>query len=956
MMDAEHSHSIAPSTDDELYRAIGLLAADAGLSPPLFLKNLKGDVRATANPRRALTSYHRFLMTGFPSAWLRDFEAHRLLQQIVLELFSQSQYLADILVRNPELFRWLTSSNVLTLTKTREEYVTEVTDAIGLFQRSERKLDSLKRFQRRELLRIGARQILEEADVATTSGELSALADAIIGSVLELAYDQIAGAVQGNVRRELAVIGLGKLGGEELNVSSDIDLVFVYDKDGAFDGSQLRLATLHEYYCRVAEYVVRRLSEHTAEGHLYRVDMRLRPDGNSGPLAMSRAAYFAYYEARGELWERQMLIKSRVVAGDRRVGEGWREEIQPFIYPKTLLASPLEEIARIKARIESNLDNEKNIKLGSGGIRDIEFVVQALQLLNGGNNVQLRQRNTLLALRQLAQSKHLNETEERDLESAYRFLRTVEDRLQLLHGLQRHSIPESEEERRILARQLGYNSAVAFSADLASHQKRIRTVVRSVFGKKPGLPMSNSREGTESVLDLNKLRKWGVLDERGAQLQISRIVKEMPELAHPVRFHVFMDLIRKHRAPDWCLHNFLRLASSAPIKRTLQQAASSDKVLDLLLLLCSRSSRYVDLLSREPLLFEALVGRSEDLLSPGIGWTFLKSSNLQRHRVYNEFKSVLRFVLGEISARELIRELSKLADEIVADAFTRAQTELGHARGLSVALIALGKFGGGEISIGSDLDVILLHKGGSGANPSKIVNTLGRRLREMLDQVYQVDFRLRPEGKNAPLATEFEYYKDYFTGRASLWERQSLVKARFVAGNADFGREVMDHIVSTAYRSSLPKEWKKEILSMRGRMVKERSRQNDGEDLKVGVGGLVDLEFLVQTVQLRYGREFKWLIRSSTFEAVASLVGRNLLRQSDVKKIEKNLEYLRRLEACIRMNSETADFVLPAEKERLQAVVAAMGNASLGAFRKALLQTRKANRKLFTTTVRSIPK
>ena len=226
----------------------------------------------------------------------------------------------------------------------------------------------------------------------------------------------------------------------------------------------------------------------------------------------------------------------------------------------------------------------------------------------------------------------------------------------------------------------------------------------------------------------------------------------------------------------------------------------------------------------------------------------------------------------------------------------------------------------------------------------------------MLDQVYQVDFRLRPEGKNAPLATEFHYYKDYFAGRASLWERQSLVKARFVAGDADFGREVMDHVMLTAYGSPLPKEWKKEILSMRGRMVKERSRQNVDEDLKVGVGGLVDLEFLVQSVQLRYGSEFRWLIRSGTFEAVASLVGRNVLGQSDVRKIGRNLEFLRRLEACIRMNSETADFVLPAEKERLQAVVAAMGNASLGAFRKGLLQTRKANRKLLTTTVRSIPK
>ncbi len=524
-MDVERNHSAAPTTEDQLYHAIGQLAADAGLTPPLFLKNLRRDVRATAHPRRALNSFHRFLMTGFSSAWLRDFDSHRLLQQILLELSSQSQFLADILVRNPELFRWLTSSNVLKITKTRDNYVAEASAAIRLFQRSEKKLDSLKRFQRRELLRIGARQILEEADVATTSSELSALADAITESVLGMAYDQMGETIQGTVKAELAVIGLGKLGGGELNFSSDIDLVFVYDQDGPLEGSQPRLSTLHEYYCRVAEYVVRRLSEHTAEGHLYRVDMRLRPDGGSGPLAMSRAAYFAYYEARGELWERQMLMKARVTAGDRRVGEGWMEEIQPFIFPKTLLSSPLEEIAKIKARIESNLDEGTNIKLGSGGIRDIEFTVQALQLLNGGNNVSLRQRSTLDALRQLADSGHLRESEGRDLASAYRFLRTVEDRLQLLHGLQKHSIPESLEERKILARQLGFGSVAAFSKKLESHQVRIRKAFRSVFGKKTGARKKAGAVIGDSHVDPRLVRKLGAQDGQTAQSNLALIMR-----------------------------------------------------------------------------------------------------------------------------------------------------------------------------------------------------------------------------------------------------------------------------------------------------------------------------------------------------------------------------------------------------------------------------------------------
>lgn len=956
MIQTENSHTIAPSTEAELCLAIGTLAADAGLSPPLVLKSLKADVRATAHPRRALTNFHRFLLTGFTSAWLRDFQEHKLLQQILLEIFAQSQFLADILVRNTELFRWVTSSNVLKVTKTNQEYVAEASDAIGLFQRLEKKLDSLKRFQRRELLRIGARQILREADVGITSAELSALADSIIGAVLELAYNQISESLQGKPEKELAVIGLGKLGGGELNFSSDIDLMFVYEKDGPLSGLPNRLTSQYEYYSRVAEFVVRRLSEHTAEGHLYRVDMRLRPDGHSGPLAMSRGAYLAYYEARGELWERQMLIKARVVAGDRNVGEGWRQDLQPFVYPKTLLVSPLEEIARIKTKIELNLKDEANIKLGSGGIRDIEFAAQALQLLNGGNNVQVRERNAILALQKLTNSRFLEAKEGCSLESAYRFLRTVEDRLQLLHGLQKHSLPESPEERQILARQLGYGSARAFSRDLESHRSKIRMIFRSVFSIKQPHGAGRFAPQPDLLPDAKRLHRMGFLNASVAQKQIGKVIQEIPELGKPERLGSFLDLVRQRHAPDWCLDNFLRLASSGPIKRATQQAVLSDKALGLLLLLCSRSSTYVGLLSREPLLFEELVGRPEDLLAPGIGWTFLKSADLPRYRVYNEFKTVLRFVVGEISVRELTLELSQLAEDIIVHAFGLARGEEPRESAVPLVLIALGKLGGREISIGSDLDVVLLYKDGPQSCGSKTVQRVGRRLREMLEQVYKVDFRLRPEGKSAPLATEFSYYKEYLRVRASFWERQSLVKARLIAGDGDFMREAMEHVAYVTYHSPLPRHWTREILAMRQRMVRERSKRGADVDLKVGIGGLADLEFLVQALQLRFGAGSAELVQMNTFEAVSALKGRRVLKNREVTKIGKNLEFLRRLEACVRINSETTDFVLPTEKDQLQAVVAAMGASSPKAFRRNLQQTKRENRRLFNTVLKTLLK
>ena len=951
---AEHPQHGAPSKEEEILHAIGSLAAEAGLPPPLVLKALKADVRATAHPRRALTNLHRFLHTGFSSAWLRDFHEHRLLQQILLELFAQSQFLADILVRNPELFRWLTSTNVLKLTATREQYALDASNAVSLFQRMDRKLDTLKRFHRRELLRIGARQILKEADVQTTSRELSALADSIVGTALDLAYQQVAEGVASPLPRNLAVIGLGKLGGGELNFSSDIDLMFVYDEDGPLSPSLGRIATLHEYYSRVAEYVVRRLTDHTAEGHLYRVDMRLRPDGQSGPLAMSRSAYIAYYEARGELWERQMLIKARVIAGDQAVGERWKQEIKPFVYHKTLLASPLEEIAGIKSRIESALEGTTNIKLGSGGIRDIEFTVQALQLLNGGGSEALREANTLKALRNLEEAGHLKLKEGTGLQDAYIFLRTVEDRLQLLHGLQQHSLPESSEEKRVLARQLGYDSSGAFERELARHQR----LIRSVFSSVVGLPSSQKKvsKGPRVLVSPGELKRSGFIDRESARKNLTALVSEIPGLSLHDRSRAFLRSLRALGAPDGCLQNLLMLAGSPPIKRALAQAAMSESAFDMILLICSRSSHYAALLSREPLLFEALVGRSEDFLGPGFGWSFLESSDLSRFKRYNEFKIVLRFLAGETTVRWFTQELSDLADEILRVAFERSKAAALGIGQTPVALLALGKLGGRELSIGSDLDVVLIYSEDTVGAAARAVNELGRAIRQTLENVYRLDFRLRPEGKNAPLATEFRYYTEYLRSRASLWERQALVKARLLVGEREFGESALESLRDFAYKTPLPPSWKKDTVAMRKRMAVERSRHDPQSDLKVGVGGLVDLEFLAQSMQLRFGRQVAEAMQPNTFEVVAVLAAAGILKKRVAEKITGNLSSMRQLETFIRLNSEAQDFVLPTEAERLQLIAAAMHLGSPRRLRSSVQRLRKENRKLMMAMLKSIPR
>jgi glutamate-ammonia-ligase adenylyltransferase len=953
-MATERSQHDLPSKEEEMLRAIGPLVADAGLSPPLVLKALRTDARRTAHPRRALTNFHRFLLTGFPSAWLRDFHEHRLLQQILLELFAQSQFLADILVRNPELFRWLTSSNILQTTATKEQYALDAVNAASLFQRMEKKVDSLKRFHRRELLRIGGRQILKEAEVRTTSLELSALADSIVEAALALAYGQIAEGIPATLPRNLAVIGLGKLGGEELNFSSDIDLMFVYDEDGPLVPAIGRIATLHEYYSRVAEYVVRRLTEHTSEGHLYRVDMRLRPDGQSGPLAISRSAYMTYYESRGELWERQMLIKARVIAGDREVGERWKRDIRPFVYHKTMFSSPIEEIATIKSRIESRLEAGTNIKLGSGGIRDIEFVVQALQLLNGGGNPELQTESTLRALANLSVAGLLKSAEAEGLQRAYAFLRTAEDRLQLLHGLQEHSLPESAEEKRILAKQLGYSTVKSFEKELSQHQRNIRNVYSAVFGS--SLPGNGGVDGPEALVSQREFAAVGFVEPFSASKNLNALLAEIPALRPKERLSGFLKSVRRGGAPDRCLDHLCLLLASAPIKRALAQAAANESALELIMLLASRSSKNVTLLSREPLLFEALVGRSEDLLGRGFGWSFLKSNDLPRYKQFNEFKVVLRFLAGETSVRALTEELSDLADDVLRFAFERSRESIPECGRTPIAILGMGKLGGRELSVGSDLDLVLLYRDDGGAVSSRAVNALGRTLRQFLEGVYVVDFRLRPEGRNAPLATEVNYYHQYLSDRASLWERQALLKTRFLAGDREFGTATVGTFRQFICTTNLPASWKREIAAMRKRMAVERSKRNSKADLKVGVGGLVDLEFLVQSMQLRFGRQLAEAMQTNTFDMISILGAAGFLKKKVALRIADNLSFMRALEASIRLNAETQDFVLPAEPARLRLIAASMQLNSVHELKASVQKVRTENRSLFVSMLKSLPR
>ncbi len=925
--------SFQPISQDDLLRSLGPMLVSAGISPAEFIPELNRSLSKSADRRRALNNFLRFLTSAASPSLLHEFASHGVLLDLALDLFAQSQYLTDILVRNPELFQWLTTSDVLNKTKSTELLRTEALASAEPFERTEKKLSALKRFHRREMLRIGARDILRKADIETVMLELSSLADSIVQAVLGIAELDVQKNTGIELRDMLCVVGLGKLGGNELNFSSDIDLMFVYERDMELDMSGTRTKTTFEYCSKLAEIVVRRLSEHSDGGHLYRVDMRLRPDGQAGPLAMSRQGYRNYYETRGELWERQMLLKARVVAGNKKVGEGWLADLEPFVYPKTLLASPLEKIREIKNRIESKTETDLNIKLGTGGIRDIEFITQALQLLNSPLNNKVRHQNTLAALESLTGANALAKEEPMDLREAYLFLRSVEHRLQLLHGQQTHSLPESQDEKQSLAKSLGFENSAKFDAVLHQHRKRVRDIFVSVFEpREPGkIWPARSRRGVDFF------EKTKLIDRREAAKNLNEIKKDFPALNDGGLQMHFWKSLRKYRAEDCALKNFALLCSQAS-RASLTQAVQNERLFYLFVLLCSRSSRLIQTLSSEPLLLETLLADPAQLLDEKPGWSFLLDSDPLRFRLFNEFKTLLRFFLGHADLEFTTKELSDLADIVVKKAFAL------HINPRKACLVALGKFGGREISFGSDLDVICVYDDPKrGREMDLALKNFFDYFRSRGNQIYDIDFRLRPEGKNSPLATELSYYDAYLANRASLWEKQSLLKARVVCGNDEVAKKVQS-LIERHLSKSPQKGWTKEILEMRRRMESERVKRGKGLDLKLSKGGLADIEFLVQVLQLKDDSRG---IGLSTFSSLGRLAEKKILTRSDARKLLSNYRFLRTMELMIRLNSQSGGAEYPGDKKNRKQLASGLGEKS----EKALLARTKRvlleNRRMF---------
>ena len=727
------------------------------------------------------------------------------------------------------------------------------------------------------------------------------------------------------------IIGLGKLGGEELNYSSDIDLMAVFESDGEMDLTAPVKLTHGEFFVRFIERLIEVLSSSTEEGYFYRVDLRLRPDGKSGALIRSFASTMMYYESRGELWELQMLVKARHIAGQEAFAHKFLNAISPFVYPRTFFGNPIEEISRIKTRIESDAE-EHNIKLRAGGIRDIEFIVQALQLVNGGKTPAVRNTNTLAAIALLQTGSLLTETEAIQLREAYIFFRVLEHRLQMLEYAQTHSLPESKRERRKLAVRVGV-APEDFESLLKSHRQNVRRIFNTVFTREASPHSSFDRfltEKPDSEFSRGFAGRFQLENVENALRILRRLMygttllgrKEYPERTRMLFRKIaepFLEEIAFTVAPDLALAHCERTLSSFPSPDTMYTLCAERNFRTAFVKLCAESGMLSNRFALSPDLAEMiLTGINGIMNDDAIPDPHLPA--IHQWKTREECKAAVRYILRERGEQSLFRSLSEIADRTLSLLYENERKKLKLPGSLRFCVLGLGKLGGLEIGFGSDLDVVFLYETKKKAEAEKC-EQLATQIMTMCSRtvaagkLYDIDARLRPEGRNAPIAVAKTQYLEYLHHRSSLWERQSLTRARFVAGNEGFCEAVLKAMHETVYRVPLPNGWTQEIFSMRLRTeARSRTASADYFDVKLGAGGMMDAEFAIQAIQL--SRRVNAFPSTNMYELLDAY-SRDTTLEHHVSTLNKNYRFFRRIETALQIGLDVRTHVVPSDESSL---------------------------------------
>ena len=973
-----------PSAAEQLLDSEGLAAVR---SDPVLLDALG----ATADPDLALHGLVRLLEAqqgGTARQELLDtLIAAKPLRDRLLGVLGASEALADHLARHPSDWQALVTYEPRDLHPGVEEFergLAEATDPV-----------SLRVAYRRCLLSIAARDVCGTIQVDQTAAELADLATATLRAALALAGAE---APEDAAMCRLAVIAMGKCGGHELNYVSDVDVIFVGEAvDGADEDKAVRAAG------RLAAHMMRICSETTVEGSIWPVDANLRPEGRNGPLVRTLASHLAYYQRWAKTWEFQALLKARPVAGDLALGEEYVAALEPLVWGAAERENFVADVQKMRRRVVENIpasEIDRQLKLGPGGLRDVEFAVQLLQLVHGRADGSLRSGTTLDALKALATGGYVGRTDAAQLDDAYRFLRTMEHRIQLYRLRRTHLVPEDEAGLRRLGRSLGLRTDPV--ATLNREWRRHASVVRRLHEKlfyRPLLDAVAALAPGEARLSAEAARErmvaLGYEDPAAALRHLEALASGVTRKAAIQRtlLPVLLGWFAESADPDAGLLNFRKVSDALGktpwyLRLLRDEGAAAENLARVL----SAGRLAPDLLMRAPEAV-ALLGDGDGGLRPRSRAHLEQEMLAAVRRADNAVQGVTaargvrRRELFRTSAADIVGSYGTESQPAEADqgalvdlvggavSDLTAATLAGTLRAVvregwgdtlptRFAIIGMGRFGGHELGYGSDADVLFVHEPRDGVDEREAAEAAGKVVAEMrrllqipsADPPLLIDADLRPEGKSGPLVRTLRSYEAYYRRWSLVWERHALLRAEHVAGDEELGRRFTELIDPLRYPADgLDEEAIREIRRLKARMESERLPRGADPKLhaKLGPGGLSDVEWTVQLLQLRHGAGEPGLRTTRTREALAAARAAGLISEEDTAVLDEAWVLASRVRNAVMLVRGRAGDTFPTVPRELSAVGRYLGYGPghagdmLDAYRRTARRARGVVEELF---------
>ncbi|MEU5449478.1 MULTISPECIES: bifunctional [glutamine synthetase] adenylyltransferase/[glutamine synthetase]-adenylyl-L-tyrosine phosphorylase [Streptomyces] len=938
-----------PSAAEQL---LDLDALASVRSDPVLLEALG----ATADPDLALRGLVRIVEAeeeGDRQVLLDTLVTAKPLRDRLLGVLGASEALGDHLARHPRDWQALVTYEAVDLHPGVAEFergLAEATDP-----------DALRVAYRRCLLTLAARDVCGTTGIAQTAAELADLATATLRAALAIARTA---APEDAARCRLAVVAMGKCGGRELNYVSDVDVIFVAEaRDGADETKAMQAAT------RLAAHMMRICSETTVEGTIWEVDANLRPEGRNGPLVRTLSSHLAYYQRWAKTWEFQALLKARAVAGDPELGAEYVDAVSPLVWQAADRENFVPDVQKMRRRVVDNIPADRidrELKLGPGGLRDVEFAVQLLQLVHGRSDASLRSGSTLEALRELAEGGYVGRADAAQLDEAYRFLRAMEHRIQL-HRLRRtHLVPDDEADLRRLGRSLGMRTDPV--AELNKAWKRHASVVRRLHEKifyRPLLDAVAQLAPGESRLSAKaaaiRLEALGYADPSAALRHLEALSSGVTRKAAIQRtlLPVLLGWFADSADPDAGLLGFRKVSDALGktpwyLRLLRDEGAAAENLARVL----SAGRLAPDLLMRAPEAV-AILGDPEGL-TPRTR-AHLEQEVLAAVGRAGDAESAVAVVRG-VRRRELFRTtaadligsygtedspaeqdhgalvdrvgsaVSDLNAATIAGALRAAVRERwGDTLPTRFAVIGMGRFGGHELSYGSDADVLFVHQpreGVSDEEAAKAASAVVSEMRRLLqlptaDPPLLIDADLRPEGKTGPMVRTLKSYAAYYRRWSLVWESQALLRAEPVAGDAEVGRAFTELVDPLRYpMEGLGEDAVREIRRLKARMESERLPRGADPTLhaKLGRGGLSDVEWTVQLLQMQHGWAEPGLRTTRTREALAAACAADLIPAEDAQTLDEAWVLASRVRNAVMLVRGRAGDTFPADSRELAAV------------------------------------